>query len=110
RQIDGVVFLDQSTGKWTIKLARDDYDVALIDELDETNLIEIKEFTRGSWEDTVNTVLVPFKDRNRDYQGTAGMAQDMANIRIQGVVVKSSVSFPGVKDATLANNLAWREL
>src|SRR5690606_10974675 len=44
------------------------------------------------------------------YQGTAGMAQDMANIRIQGVVVKSSESFPGVEDATLANNLAWREL
>jgi hypothetical protein len=35
----------------------------------------------------------------------------MANVMIQnGVIVTASVNHPGVKDAALANNLAWREL
>ena len=110
RQIDGVVFLDQRTGKWTVKLARADYNVNTIPTINETNLIEVKEFTRGSWDDTTNYVTVQFTDRDRDYFGTFALAQDMANFRIQGVNNKSNIVFPGVKNKTLANNLAWREL
>jgi len=110
RQMDGVIFLDTSTGKWTIKLARNDYNPATIPVLSETNIVEVKDFTRGTWQDTTNYVTTPFKDRARDYFGTFGLAQDMANYNIQQKIVKSSINFPGVKDATLANSLAWREL
>lgn len=110
RQIDGVVFLDQQTGKWTIKLARDDFNPLTIPVLNETNLKEVKDFSRGSWNDTTNYVTLEFVDRSRDYFKTFSLAQDLANYRIQGVNNKANIVMPGVKDKTLANSIVWREL
>lgn len=110
RQIDGVVFLDHSTGLWTIKLARNDFVFADLPILDDTNVLAVTDFTRGAWDDTVNNVTVKFSDRSRDYFSTFALGQDMANERILGRVVKSNIVFPGVKDPTLANQLAWREI
>lgn len=110
RQMDGVIYLNQFTGKWTIKLARYDYAPSSLAIADESNIIDIKNPTRGSWHDTVNYVTTQFTNRNDSYKGTYGLAQDLANVRIQGSVEKTNVVFPGVMDATLANNLAWREL
>ena len=110
RQMDGVVYLDQSSGKWVIKLARANYSVGSIPAINETNIVEVKDYVRGSWFDTKNYVTVQFKDRARDYFGTFALAQDMANYRIQGVSNKSNMVFPGVKDKTLANAIVWREI
>lgn len=111
RQIDGVVYLNRASGLWDIKLARDDYNIndALL--ADPGNVIEVDNFTRGSWAETQNIILVQFTSRARDYQVTYAVAQDMANIRNQGgEIVKSEVRYPGIKDPVLANSICWREL
>ena len=111
RQIDGVVFLDRSTGKWTVKLARADYNINSVPLIDESNLVSVSSFSRGAWEETINVYLVNFTNRAREYQQTYALAQDMANVRIQvGQIVKAEVRYPGVKDPDLANQIAWREL
>src|SRR5690606_36696415 len=98
RQIDGVVFLDQRTGKWTVTLARADYNFNTIPSIIETILIEVEEFTRGSWADTTNDVTVQFTDPDREYFGTFALTQDIAYFRIQGANNKSNILFPGVKN------------
>ncbi len=111
RQIDGVVYLDRQTGKWVVTLARDDYDIGTVFQADESNIVEIDEFTRGSWAESTNVINVNFFNRSREYQGTYAVAQDMANIRVQGgQIVRSELRFPGVKDPDLAASIAWREL
>lgn len=111
RQIDGIVFYDMSTGKWKVSLARGGYDINTVPELTPTNVVELKDFSRGSWEDTTNQVRVQFNDRADSYKTTYALAQDMANVRLQnGVNVNAQVSFPGVKDKTLANQIVWRQL
>jgi hypothetical protein len=111
RQIDGVVYLDQTTGKFTLKLARDDYDIDLVPEVDSTNQIEVREFSHGTWEETTNQVRVGFVDRARNYFETFAMATDLANQRIQGgQLVSVQQQYPGVKDKTLAASIAAREL
>lgn len=111
RQIDGVVFLNRTTGKWDIKLARDDYSIGSVPQVTPSNLVEAENFTRGAWAETQNIYLIRFFHRGREYQETYAAAQDMANIRIQGgQIVKSEVTYPGVKDPDLANQIAWREL
>lgn len=111
RQIDGVVFFDQASGKWKINLARADYDIDTVPELSPATYVELKDFTRGAWEDTTNAVKVAFNDRSDSYKDTFATAQDMANVRLQnGTLVNGNLSFPGVKDRTLANNIAWRHL
>jgi hypothetical protein len=117
RQIDGVVFLDQRTGKWKIKLARADYSIGSVPQLNDGNVSEVQEYTRGSWEDTTNQIMVQYTKRADDYKESYAVAQDMANAMIQGGgspatsnVIAAQVSYPGVMNGTLASNLAWRDL
>ena len=111
-QIDGIVYLDQEDGLFKISLARDDYDIDLVPQLSEdTGVIEVKEFTRATWEETSNQVRIEYLDRARGYFGTFAQAHDLGNQRIQGgEIVSSTQKYPGVKDKTLATSIADREL
>lgn len=109
-QIDGVLFQNPLTGKWELKLIRADYNVLTVPEINATNLVDLVTFTRGTWEGTSNQVRVPFADAAQDYKDTFGFAQDMANARILGASVSVTIEHPGIKSATLANAIAWREL
>ena len=115
-QMDAVVVLTQIDGLWTVKPIRPTADLpALIQPgtpkvIDESNLIKMENFTRGAWNGTVNQLLLEFNDRSDEYKQTFAGAQDLGNIRVQDQNVRAQVRYPGVKDATLANNLAWREL
>lgn len=110
-QIDGKIYFNQTNSKWEINLARFDYDIDTVPLIDKTNLRAIKSFSRGSWEETTNIVKVQYIDPTDQYKTTFALAQDMGNIRLQdGVNVSVTQNFPGCKDATLANTLAWRSL
>jgi len=110
QQIDGVVFQDISTGLWKIKLARNDYNIDTVPQLTE-DTCEVISFSRGTWKGTINDISVAYTDRNDDYKRTYAAAQDMGNFQIQDFnTVATSMQFPGVKDRTLANSIAWREL
>ncbi len=110
KQIDGVVFFNQTTSLWEVALARADYDVDLIPELTTSNMVEIRNFTRRTWEGSTNQLRIEFNQRSDNYKQAFGFAQDMANVRIQGKNVSATEAYPGVKDAALANAIAWREL
>jgi hypothetical protein len=115
RQIDGIIQVDVLTGLWTIVLARFDYDIDTVPQLNESNIIAIGEFTRGTWEETTNVITVQYSKRADEYKESFAVAQDMGNalIRGEGVDFKpvvAQMNFPGVKDSALAVNLAWREL
>lgn len=117
RQMEAVVFQKPSTGKWTIKLVRDDYSIGSVPQLTDENVGEVRNFTRGSWEDTTNQIQVKYSKRDDDYKESYAVAQDQANAIISsggnslnptGVVAQSN--YPGVKSSSLASNLAWRDL
>lgn len=110
RQIDGILYFNQTTGLWEISLARNDYTVSSLDTFDESNIIKLTNFARSSWQETTNHVRVKYNDRSRDYQETYAVAQDAANIIMQQATVSVELSYPGVKYAELANKIAWREL
>lgn len=110
-QIDGVLFENRATGKWQITLARDDYDIDTVPEITEATMVELVSFSRGSWDDTTNIVDIKFNDRADTYKETYATAQDSANLRVlQGTALSVEQTFPGVKDADLANFIAWRQL
>lgn len=117
--IDGVVFQDPVDGLWKINLTRPDAtytdnSIAIppaLPEINASNMIELRSFARGSWDDTTNAVDVEYADRTQNYGTKFGKAQDQANVQLQGgVIVKTNVRFPGCKTNVSANDLAWREL
>lgn len=117
RQINGVVFLDHASGKWKVKLARFDYDIDTVPQFTDGTVKTVKNFSRGSWEDTVNQITVKFFKRDDDYVESYALAQDTANAIMQGGgstttvrVVSEEPAYPGVKRSSLANEIAWRDL
>ena len=110
RQIDGSLFFNRVEGQWQVVLVRDDYDPGPLTVYDESSIKDLKEYHRRSWEETSNQVRVAFVDRDDEYKETFALAQDPANADIQGQSVMSDITYPGVKEAALANSIAWRDL
>lgn len=110
RQCDAIVYLNRESGLWEITLARGGYVLLDLPHADEETVIEVKDYSRGTWDETLNEVRVEFISRSNEYVKNYAVAQDPANQRIQAENVYTSMTFGGVKDADLANNLVWREL
>lgn len=109
RHIDGVLYTDPATGLWTLKLARADYDPATLPELTEDDILEAPEFSRGSWEETLNEVKVTYLDR-ATFKERVVQAQEMANFAIRGQLSSDTIPFRGFSNATIAQQVAMREL
>ena len=110
RVIDGVLYVDASTGLAKIALVRADYSLAGIPALTQDNVLSCS-LTRSSWDDTRNVVRVRYKDKNAGYTERVEMAQDLANILTRGGEQSiEDYAFPGVTSATQAASVAARLL
>ncbi|MEJ7597784.1 MAG: phage tail protein [Kofleriaceae bacterium] len=111
RQVDGVMYEEPATGKFVIKLVRQDYDIDDLDELNPDNVINLENFAVGGWQDIINEVRVTFTDRSRSYQDGTARAQNHANAVGQGNKLRvTTMQFAGCCEGQLAARLASREL
>jgi hypothetical protein len=112
RQIDGTIYLNQATGKWDVTLARGGYTVGSLPQVSRADgdVIAVKNWDPGTWESLINEVYVDFNDRNRSYKPTYAKGSSAGQIRAQGQVDPTHLKFPGVKDRTLAQQIADREI
>lgn len=111
RHADGVIYIDPLTGLYTLSLARDDY-LEYIDDLlilDNSSIVpDTFEFSRVSWEQTKNNIIVNFTDR-ATFQSTPVQYQDLANIDVRrGFIDTESIDFLGFSNAGAAMNAAQR--
>jgi len=111
RQVAATIFQNPSTGLFELKLLRNDYVIADLPVLGPSEVSRVSNFTKKLWSETSNRVRVKFTDRDQAYKDdTVAQADDFANIRFQNKIAPNEVSYPGVKVATLANELAARDL
>lgn len=109
RHIDGVLYVDPATGRYVLKLIRDDYSAESLLELDETNILEVSDFSRPSVGELINHVTLKWRDI-RNTRDAAISAQDIALIQQQGGVVAETVDMPMIRQAKLASRVLQREL
>lgn len=110
RQLDASLYFDREAGLWKITLIRDDYTAGSLPLYDESNVIELSDYSRTAWTETSNQVRLLFADTDDDFKQTYAIAQDMGNVEIQGGNIYAEVKYPGCKTRSLANKLVWREL
>lgn len=110
RHCDGLLYQDPATSKIVAKLIRQDYTVASLPVLDESIIKELRNFSKTTWDSTLNQCRVTFKDRAGDYDDSVAIAQDFANINYQQRVKSTEISSPGCTEAVVANKLAARQL
>lgn len=106
---NGMFFIEPSTGKFAIKLLREDYDVNTLPVFDETNIITLDSFDRPTYGEIVNEVVLTYRPQGGITDDSITV-QDLASIQAQGGIVSHSVTYPGCDNAINASRLAMRDL
>lgn len=106
--ISATLYVDPQTGKITIKLIRDDYDIDDLPILDASNCV-IEQFQRKTWGETVNEIVVTWTNPENE-EGQTVSQHDLANIQNQGGIVSDSRNYYGIRNGELAAQVATRDL
>lgn len=106
--IGAAVYVDRTTGKFVLKLIRNDYGVSY-PVFEDTDIIAVEDFQRKPESECVNSVTVIHNDRSKRTT-TSITANDIAAIREYGAVNAVTVTYGGVYSSQLASKLASRDL
>lgn len=110
RHLSAATTFDFNTGKMKLKLIRADYDPDALASFGEDDVLDVRNYTRGAWRDTLNEVVVQFTDHRTKYTENTVSATDSANAFVQNRYYSHSVNMHMVTDVDLATNLAWTAL
>jgi len=107
--IHGVVRNDPATGKFVLKLVRNDYVAGDLEEFDESSIMEVEEYARISWGETINEVTVKYIDQVNGKM-SAVTVHELANVQSQGAVISKTNQYSGIGNYDLAIKVAMRDL
>lgn len=106
--IDAVFDINPRTGLYELNLIRDDYATDDLPELTPDNF-RLTSFTRRSWEETVNEVIVTWRNPANEEDETVTY-HDLGNIAQQGgSIVSETLDYTGIRHGELAMRVAQRE-
>lgn len=109
KYIGGTCFISRSTGQYTLKLFRDDYDVGTIPSYDESTIKSLDSFQRPLPSEMKNELILKYRKRG-EAKDSAITVQDLASIQAQGGIISQTINFRGIDSDDLATRVAAREL
>ena len=109
KHIDGALFVDRTSGKFVLKLARGGYDINSLLVLDESCIDKISDFKRNTIGELVNSVTVVYWDADTGKDNSVTV-QDIALAAQQQSVIGTTKQFPGFTNGTIATKVASRTL
>jgi hypothetical protein len=107
--INGRLRVNPETGKFEIKLIRDDYVLADLPVFNESNIVKVTRFQRNSWDGTINELTLIYYDFDKD-QKIPVTVQDIGNQQIQGRKITKQIRMEGITRGALGTRVALREL
>lgn len=108
--VDGNLYVDYDTLKWTFTLNRKDYDEAdLIELRDSVEVTSISNYKKPQFMDLVNRITINYYDISTGGEGTI-IVSDSALFLQQGVKIEKSIDYKMISDRELAGRVAKREL
>lgn len=109
RHISASLFVDRTTGKFVLKLIRDDYDFDSLLQIGEDDVIKVENATRPTFGELVNSVTVNYWN-GADSETGSLTVQDQALIQMQGAVINTTLQYPGFTNPTIAARVGLRNL
>jgi hypothetical protein len=109
RHVNGALYVDRLTGKFKLKLLREDYVVGSLPVFDTTNIKEMASYQRPTYAEMINEVVLVYRPRGA-FSDDAVTVQDLASIQAQGGVVSQTMQYPGIDTAANASLVGVREL
>lgn len=109
RHIDASLYVSRRTGKFVLKLIRNDYDVGSLILLNESNIDKIASPSRPAFGELVNSVTVNFWNTLTG-KADSITVQDPAGVQMQGAVINTTMQYPGFTHLGTASRAAARDL
>jgi Putative phage tail protein len=109
KHIDAALFVERSTGLFTLKLIRDDYDVGTLLELNESNVDRVEDFNRRAFDELYNSITVKYVNSGTNRPGAVEV-QDIAQVQMQGAVINTTATYAGISNGAMASKVAARDL
>lgn len=109
KHIDATVYVDISTGKFVLKLIRDDYSINSLITLNESNIDKITDFSRPQFGELTNSVTVTYWDMVTEKDATITIS-DTALVQMQNCTINASIQYPGFTNVATASKAAQRDL
>jgi hypothetical protein len=107
--INAAIYVDRATGKFRLKLIRDDFIVGDLITLNPSNCSQISDFSRVSFGELVNSVTVSYQSHQTRDKATITVS-DTALIAMQGSTISTSIDYPGFSNHSVASRVAQRDL
>jgi len=109
RYINAVIYEDHLTGMLEIKLIRDDYVIGDLEVFDETDIINIESFSRGTIHKIPDVTYLKYWDMYNNIPVTTAN-HDMALIAMQAeMLVPNESEYTGIVNDDLAGRIAARD-
>lgn len=109
RHIEAELFVDKETGKFNLKLIRDDYSLSDLVMLDVNDIDSISDYSESSFGETVNSVVVKFWNASIGAEDSVTV-QDLSLVQSQGYEIGTTVNYPGFTNYAIAGRVAERDL
>lgn len=104
------LFVSRTTGLWTLRLVRENYDVETIPQFDaDSGLLGIDDDENTADVVAANQIIVNYTRPSDNTEGSEGV-QNAAAIRAAGGVLSESIDYPGIPTPELALRVAQRDL
>lgn len=107
--IDGAIFVDRTTGLWTVELARADYDIEDLFIFNSENILEEIDFSTNTGKDAPSKIIVPYVDKAQNHKTREADFKDLATRRNQAAPNAITKEIYGVANGTQAAQLCFRE-
>ena len=108
RHIDAVLYVSRRTGRFMLKLIRDDADSHVLT-LDESDVAEVTDARRPTVSELTNAVTVVYWDYQTDETASLTL-HNQALRQVQGVEIGTTQQYPGITHRALAARVAERDL
>lgn len=106
--IQGNLFIDPSTGLWTLRLIRDDYDPETLRVLSPTNC-NARNRQRKAEGEVINEIVISYTDPISEEAKTVTY-HDLAGIAQLGQIVSETRNYYGIRSERLANFVGARDI
>lgn len=109
--IDAYLYTSRRTGKFNLKLVRNDYDIDEIPVVTEDDVVEWSEVSRRGLADAVNSVTVRYTDRLSRGKDASHQVDNIAQMQqMDGQRVSVTRNYPGISTGNLAVRVARRDV
>lgn len=109
RHVQGVIYESRTTGKFIIKLIRDDYVVDDLPVFDESNILSVETFDKPSPAELLNEVIITYRPRDA-FEDASVSFHNIATVENQKSIVSQTIKYPGIDKHSNAAKVAAKEL